>query len=295
MSTTAARLTSTGTLFISGEFNEVTTSTIRITTATQFAAQFDEVSIYGSAVAKRETSTGTLLVSNGFNEVTGMISTNELSGYWDAGKSESYVSGRATLVDISGNTKNGTPTGSVTYSSANGGYLSFSGVAFYDCPLGFTYATTPLVERTIAAWYRCTSTSTQNQGIIAVFNGSDNTQFEINLVPAGTSISVANNQGTGTTGVAVSLNTWYYVAGTESHSGGISTLNLYLNGALVATRSFSLSAYTYDANRVRLGCQKDGIPRTLLGDISNAQFYTKALSAAEVTNNFEALRDRFGI
>lgn len=69
MPTVAARLTSTGTLFISGEFNEVTTSTIRITTTTQYAAQFDEVSIYSSSVAKRETSTGTLLVSNGFDEV----------------------------------------------------------------------------------------------------------------------------------------------------------------------------------------------------------------------------------
>jgi alpha-D-ribose 1-methylphosphonate 5-triphosphate synthase subunit PhnG len=69
MATVASRLTSTGTLFISGEFNEVTTSTIRLTTTNQYAAGFDEVSINGGAVAKRETSTGTLLVSNGFNEV----------------------------------------------------------------------------------------------------------------------------------------------------------------------------------------------------------------------------------
>jgi hypothetical protein len=69
MPTVASRLTSTGTLFISGEFDEVTTSTIRLTTITYYAAQFDEVSINGGAVAKRETNTGTLLVSNGFNEV----------------------------------------------------------------------------------------------------------------------------------------------------------------------------------------------------------------------------------
>lgn len=69
MSIVAARLTSTGTLFISGQFDEVTTSTIRVTTTTQYAAFFDEVSIYGGGVAKRETNTGTLLVSNRFNEV----------------------------------------------------------------------------------------------------------------------------------------------------------------------------------------------------------------------------------
>jgi alpha-D-ribose 1-methylphosphonate 5-triphosphate synthase subunit PhnG len=70
MATIASRLTSTGTLFISGEFNEVTQSTIRLTTTTYHAAQFDEVSMNGSgSVAKRETNTGTIFVSNGFNEV----------------------------------------------------------------------------------------------------------------------------------------------------------------------------------------------------------------------------------
>ena len=297
MTTVASRLTSTGTLIINGQFDEVTGTAIKLTTATHFAAQFDEVSQFGSAVARRETSTGTILVSNGFDEVTGMIATDGLAGYWDAGKPESYTTSRSTLVDISGSAKNGEPVnpGSITYSSANGGYLSFSGAAFYDCPLGFVYNTTPLVDRTIAAWYRCTSASAQLQGIIVVFNGNDNTQFEINLTSAGTSISVSNNQGTGTAGVAVLLNTWYYVVGTESHSGGIRTLRLYLNGALVATRTDSDVPYAFTADRVRLGCQKNGFPRTLLGDISNAQFYTKALSAAEVTNNFEALRDRFGI
>ena len=69
MATVASRLTSSGTLFISGEFDEVTGSTIRLTPTTYYAAEFDEVSINGGAIAKRETNTGTLLVSNSFNEV----------------------------------------------------------------------------------------------------------------------------------------------------------------------------------------------------------------------------------
>lgn len=69
MTIIARRLTSSGTVYISGEFNEVTTSSIRLTTSTYYAAQFDEVSLYGSGIAMRETHTGTILVSNGFNEV----------------------------------------------------------------------------------------------------------------------------------------------------------------------------------------------------------------------------------
>lgn len=69
MPTIASRLTSTGTLFISGELNEVTTSSIQLTTTTYYANQFNEVSLYGNTVAKRETNTGTIFVSNGFDEV----------------------------------------------------------------------------------------------------------------------------------------------------------------------------------------------------------------------------------
>ena len=69
MATVASRLTSTGTLFINGQLDEVTGVAIKLTTATYFAAEFDEVSLFGSSVTKRETSTGTILVSNGFNEV----------------------------------------------------------------------------------------------------------------------------------------------------------------------------------------------------------------------------------
>lgn len=67
--TIARRLTSTGSVFISGEFDEVTQSTISLNTATYFAAGFDEVSISGGEVAMRETNTGTIFIAGEFNEV----------------------------------------------------------------------------------------------------------------------------------------------------------------------------------------------------------------------------------
>lgn len=66
--TIARRLTSTGTVFISGEFDEVTQTTIRLTTATYFAAGFDEVT-KPAGVAMRETNTGTIFIAGEFNEV----------------------------------------------------------------------------------------------------------------------------------------------------------------------------------------------------------------------------------
>lgn len=67
--TIARRLTSTGSVFISGEFDEVTQATISLNTVTYFAANFDEVSINGGGVAMRETNTGTIFIAGEFNEV----------------------------------------------------------------------------------------------------------------------------------------------------------------------------------------------------------------------------------
>ncbi len=69
MATIARRLTADGILSISGEFDEVTQSTISLTTTTYYAATFDEVTINGGGTAMRETSTGTIMVAAQLNEV----------------------------------------------------------------------------------------------------------------------------------------------------------------------------------------------------------------------------------
>jgi hypothetical protein len=75
MSIVARRLTSTGTILISGEFDEVTKTTISLTTTSYFAAGFDEVSLFGGPVAMRETSSGTIFISGIFDEVDIHIDT----------------------------------------------------------------------------------------------------------------------------------------------------------------------------------------------------------------------------
>lgn len=67
--TIARRLSSSGKISISGEFDEVTLTSIRITPDFYYAAQFDEVTLNGGATAMRETSTGTIFCADGFDEV----------------------------------------------------------------------------------------------------------------------------------------------------------------------------------------------------------------------------------
>ena len=71
MATIASRLTNTGTLSISGEFDEITMSTIRLTPDNLFSSEFDEVTInpVSNGIAKRETATGQILVAQELDEV----------------------------------------------------------------------------------------------------------------------------------------------------------------------------------------------------------------------------------
>jgi hypothetical protein len=69
MATTITKLFSTGVLQSGVIFDEVTYNTIKISTSSVYAAQFDEVSL-PTSTAERRTNTGTYMVSGYFDEWT---------------------------------------------------------------------------------------------------------------------------------------------------------------------------------------------------------------------------------
>jgi len=66
----ASRITSTGVLSIAGELDEVTQTTIRLTSSNLYSSEFDEYTLQGAGggLAKRETSTGKIQVTGQFDE-----------------------------------------------------------------------------------------------------------------------------------------------------------------------------------------------------------------------------------
>jgi hypothetical protein len=68
----------------------------------------------------------------GFGKATQQspVVTNNMLLYLDAGNSASYPGTGTTWTDLSPNGNNATSLTGVTYSSSNGGYLSFNGAAY---------------------------------------------------------------------------------------------------------------------------------------------------------------------
>lgn len=287
----ATRLTNAGTLLVNGSFDENTSispAKFRTTSTTVYAAELDEVTINGGAVAKREINTGVLQVKNIFDEFTGapVVNTN-LSLWLDAAQTTSYPGSGSTWTDLSGNGNNGTLVNSPTYSTGNGGYFSFGSGGTQRT--SFTYQTPQQTASTAFSWNIWVyPTANSDSYVLMGYRGTTPLQFyklttqKFEMYPAEIFY-------------LLSLNVWQNVCviydGTQS---GTNNMKMYVNGTQVGLRDADAPDLLASAMPFYVG----GDP--IAGEyatarISQVMVYNRALTADEITTNFNALRNRYGI
>jgi len=191
----------------------------------------------------------------------------------DAGNSKSYPGSGTTWTDLSGNGNTGTLTNGPTYSSANGGSIVFDGT---DDVVN-TFNASSLTNMTIEMWIYDTRSSGErdilnyngNAGSYA-FNGST---FRTD----GNGLGARGFSGVGNP----PLNTWYRFCYVKNG-------DLYIN-QIQYTGSGTDGAYGI----ISLGDTRSGINNRLNGRISAVKIYNRALSATEISQNFNALKSRY--
>ena len=87
---------------------------------------------------------------------------------------------------------------------------------------------------------------------------------------------------------SITVNNWHHVVGTYDGT----TLTLYRNGSSVGTPVTTTGNITNSSKTLTLGVRGG---QYFDGRISNAKTYNRALTAAEVSQNFNATRGRYGI
>ena len=216
-----------------------------------------------------------------------------------------------TLADLSGRSNTGALTYGPTYNSSNGGAIVFDGSN--DCVVVNSNASVlSNTAYTKTVWFYVTSFASNNN----LISGGNNGRHAFWL--AGTNKLQAGHNSTWNTvssATSLSLNTWYHAAVTFSTTTG---WRLYLNGVLDSTNSSTSTVFSaYDvadalfaevpygvgygatttflgSGEILLGGYGTG-SNAFSGRISNASVYNRVLSATEVSQNFNALRGRFGI
>ena len=201
--------------------------------------------------------------------------------YLDAGNDVSYPGSGTTWTDLSGNGNNGTfgaSTAAPTYNNANGGSLVFDGTNDY-VSLGTPSIGTGKI--TVSAWIKITTGGiyqhiVDNQSPewhLAIL--TDNRPYFFN--------GVVNHNST----PQLSTGVWYMITGVQ----GI-TNDLYINGVLAQSIESNVNITT---NTLQIGRFFDGPSRYFNGNIAQVSIYNRALSAAEISQNYNALRSRYSI
>lgn len=203
----------------------------------------------------------------------------------DAGNTKSYPGSGTTWTDLSGSSNNGTLLNSPTFATTNGGIINYSGTAQVSTTLtvGTAY--------TMSVWFRLTSVSTGSyQAIFGVYQANYMCMI-MNNSNAFMGIWAEGLDGDAFSSSAVQTNTFYnYVLVREGNSI-TNGYKLYVNGSLTGSRNTTTRLST---DFVYVGGRPDAT-QTPSGGISCSQVYNRALSAAEIQQNFYALRGRFGI
>jgi hypothetical protein len=290
MATIASRLSNTGTLLVNGSIDEFTFNDGTNKTASDaiYSGQFDEVTLT-SGPAERKMNTGIHMVKGYFDEFTGAPVVDSSLVLWvDAGQSTSYSGSGVTLVNLINPSINGTLTNSPSYNTS--GSFSFNGTSQF-----ITFGDNlDLIGSDISGsiWVNLNSYDATFSPLIDKLLTAGNYRFFVN--PSGTvgfGIRGVDNAYTViSTSASILTGVWYNLAFTFEGT----VIKIYINGILRVSGTLTSTTRSNTAVDLRIGYSGNN-NRYLNGSVSQTQLYSRALTADEVQQNFNALRRRYGI
>ena len=204
----------------------------------------------------------------------------------DAGNLKSYPASGNTCIDLQNN-YNFTLNASPGFVQSNDGYLTFNGTTQYAYVTG-TKKYDSANNFTVGAWINVqnfvgTSTILTHQSSLTANDGWRFKNYGITLY-----FTLGDVQDYSGSGISLpNWNTWNYVACTVNSN----TLTYYING--VPGNSYSISTMYGTPSTFMIG--SDFANENESGYIASVQFYNRALSTAEIVQNYNAYRGRYGL
>jgi hypothetical protein len=225
--------------------------------------------------------------------ITGIV-TDGLILHLDAGDSSSYPGSGTTWSDLSGQGNNATLTNGPTYSSADGGSIVFDGSNDYVTtgneldPVADGLFADSSSSWSVTSWFNSDTVASGDRAITGKGGGTGSSATYVTYQSSG-NLNVRLRGGTITTVSSISANTWYQVTVTWDGT----TAKSYLNGAF--TTNLAVGTASKQTNNFCIGATASGVNNFFDGKISFTSVYDRALTAAEVTQNFDALKGRYGL
>ena len=210
--------------------------------------------------------------------------------YLDAGNNASYPGSGTTWTGLSSNASNATLVGNPAFNFSTG-YFTFSGTGAQYASTTASKFNVAYTGKTVMVAARMTSVAaTTFRGLFGTNSGTRN--FNTYIYSPSTGVYQIHYSA-GVTGgfsnnLPLSANQWFVAAVTQTTGGLVS---YYFNGQPIGTNT-GITFIQYAANNGEYVALCDNY---WYGDISVCAVYGRALSSNEITQNFNALRSRYGL
>jgi hypothetical protein len=223
------------------------------------------------------------------NYYKGKLVTSGLTLALDAGNLISYSGNGLTWYDMTPNGNNGTLTNGVTYSGGTTPSMVFDGADDYvNVPYNASKISFPENNATICVWFN-SSPSGDNNGCLVTqrsVNGFQTYVYGNRFYADGGGVS----NGVYSTTTIIPGTTYF---GCAVYDKTNSLLKIYVNGNYES--QYSYTGNIQDTYPIRLGNTGTFSDGPYPGNIFAAQVYNRALSASEISQNFNTYRRRYGI
>jgi hypothetical protein len=231
-----------------------------------------------------------------FNRDYESIVTNGLILNWDGGFNPSYPTTGSSIYDLSVSGSNGNLINGVGFNSSNGGSLTFDG-ADDRANSSSDLNTLPLGDnpRTMMYWIYPNLLTSDILIQIAGYGLDNGTGNLFCGCIGGTNISAAGKSFLWGNGINyasshdITINTWQHIAWVKTAGNII----CYKNGVADSGGSYTIN--TVDSRPYMGIVYSQNLYSYYNGRIGNFLIYNRALSAAEVSQNYNAQKGRFGL
>ena len=212
----------------------------------------------------------------------------------DAASERSYTGTGTAWIDITGKSENGVLSNSPTFSNDNYGVLNFDGTDDYATVASSAAFT--VNARTVQLVFRMNGSYSNTSPLAVYANGSSST----NRIWLGLESNKFKMHGWGTDDpsgtTTISADEWYIC--TFSYNKSTQAMKMYTNGVLESSITNSQGGVTAASNmNWYIGTIPGGYQGVTYSDVSIACFdvYDRILSDAEVLQNYNAIKGRFGL
>ena len=217
------------------------------------------------------------------------IVNTDLAIYLDAANTRSYPGSGTPWNDLSRNDADGTLINGPTFNSVNGGIISLDGSNQY-VEIPKTGILSGKSSFTINCWIRPTSLV----GIRPIFVNYYVGNLEVLLRINNSNLqfyTYTSSQIGGTTQSFTTVNQWSNVVATYDGA----TMMTYVNGVPSPTTYSQTGGLATSTLPYLIGYYTSPTVYYFSGDVSNCAVYTSCLSSAQVVQNYDALKSRFGL